>query len=48
MAKRNSKQRIDPLIEESPVLARVDRQAASARETPATRSWRRSSAVACW
>ncbi|MFO1387381.1 MAG: hypothetical protein U1F55_14710 [Chitinivorax sp.] len=47
MAKRNSKQRIDPLIEESPALAELIAPA-HARATRATPSSPRSSGAACW
>ena len=46
MAKRNSKQRIDPLIEESSALKeRIARRARAIRATP---FWPRSSGAACW
>ena len=47
MAKRNSKQRIDPLIEESEVL-RDAGAAIPGRATPATRCCRRNFPAACW
>ncbi len=45
MAKRNSKQRIDPLIDESPALRG---SVPPAPATPATPSSPRSSGVECW
>ena len=45
MAKRNSKQRIDPLIEESSAGELIARRARATRATP---FWPRSSGAACW